>query len=373
MNDSEGIKKHQRRAALTALLTLIVGSAVVILADVALKEAHLLHSTVAHIGTAIIVAGLVSAIFDIWYHKKIFGDPVESIRIHIQTVQEQVLELDAQVLTFGNNLGRTQEQFQQLNQTVETFAQVLKATQQNGILSILRRHSDEDRSRWRKEVQKRVSASETEILLMGRSFSDLLPTSRQDNGIRKTLVEYARTHQIVVLLPDTFSKQSQYRIELETVASGAHLTELYTRPRETLRVVLDMVKELTLSNGHSPNFAIKLATRSIPFALVMTEKVGIIEPYIPYQESGESIVFEVKAQANIYRSHRESFRQLFMSGTHVADALSDYIARKPDASIRYEQLLPIAESIRTVSDAVFGISVTQLAGARDAFQASLPN
>ena len=353
MSELDSTKKHQRRAVLTAVLTLIIGSAVVILADAVLKENHLLYSTVAHIGTAIIVAGLVSAIFDIWYHKKIFGDPVESIRGHIQTVQKQVLELDSQVLNFGVNLGKTQDQFQQLNQTVETFAQVLKATQQNGILSILRRHSDEDRSRWRKEVQKRVAASETEIFLMGRSFSDLLPTSRQDNGLRKTLVDYAKTHRIVVLLPDTFSKTSQYRTELETVASGAHLTELYTRPRETLRVVLDMVRELTLMHGQPPRLAVKLATRSIPFALVMTEKVGIIEPYIPYQESGESIVFEVKAQVNIYRSHRESFRQLFMSGTHVADALHGYIERKHDASIRYEQLLPIAESIRTVSNDVF--------------------
>lgn len=338
---------------LTAFVMLLIGTVIVVLADVLLASSHLLQAVCTHIGTAIIVAGLVSAIFDIWYHKKIFGDPVESIRNHVQTVQAQVLDLDRQVTQFSMNLGNTRDQFQQLHQTVETFAQVLKATQQNGILSILRRNTDEERARWKSEVQRRVAASETEILLMGRSFSDLLPTTRQENGLRKTLIEYARTHRIVVLLPDTFSKRAQYRVELETVTSSAHLTELYTRPRETLRIVLDMIKELGGEQADLPNFAVKLTTSSIPFALVMTERVGIIEPYIPYQESGESIVFEVRAQASIYHSHHESFRQLFVSGTHVADALRAYIERKPDALVRYEQLLQLAESVRAASDAVF--------------------
>lgn len=314
---------------------------------------HALKATLLHIGTAIIVAGLVSAFFDIWYHKAMFADPVDNIQEKVSTLQSGVRELDKQVVEFGKSLGATRDSFSDLQVNVQTFAQVFRATNDNGITSIMMRHHGNDRAHWKEEVRKRVSAADDFVVLMARTFSELLPLTHGHNGLKEAIIEKGRKAQIVVLLPDTYSKDGQFRIETEAIASGPAASAHYARTRDTVREILDIARIIRSSGAEENSLSIRLCKRSPPFAMIMTEKCAIIEPYLPYKSSGNSLVFEVKASSNIYRSHKESFQRMYSESQNVIDVLNAYLERKPDKMSDYSELLAIATYVKVASDQVF--------------------
>lgn len=341
---------HWKRATFGSLALFIVGA---ILIGVGELVSDMAKELLVHIGTAFIVAGLVSIVFDLWYHKSVFGDPVRSIQDRVKEVGEHLDVLDGQVTDFKENLGATRAEFRKFNLTIETFAQVLQATQANGIVSIFRRLTDEEKYKWKVLVSGRLQDSTEFIFLMGRTFFELLPLLHKENGIRDILLERGSNVPIVVVLPDTYDRQAEFRRETELLLPGGDNAAIYTRSRYSLRQFLDIANECRVRKSENKLFAVRLLRRSLPFALMMTEKSAIVEPYLPYKGSGEGLIFEIKAGTNLYQSYKECFQRLFLEALPVDDVLREYVDRKPDAKDRYQHYLEIAADIRPFGEDLF--------------------
>lgn len=338
-----------KKTATIFLALLLIGGAFITIGQMVVSGVALLGHVLIHIGTAFIVAGVVSAIFDIWYHKHVFGDPVQSINKAVQTAFEHLRQFNEQVTDIKANINTTQSELKSLHQSVHTFAQILKATNESGVVAISRRVTDDEKRDWHSQVRMSIDSAERFVFLFGRTFFELLPYGRPERGIRDLLTDKARSMLIVVLLPDTYNVQGEYRREICSSVQG-DVAELYRRPRVALQEFLKIAEEAANSKV---NIAIKLLTRTSPFALIMTEREAIIEPYLPYCPSGNSLIMQVRSDAKLYSAYKDSFIHLYREGRHVDEVLSEYCSRKSSAADRHESRRQIAAMIRGFSENPF--------------------
>jgi hypothetical protein len=265
------------------------------------------------LGIGLFVAAVVSLFFDIWYHESIFGEPIEDIDQKVKAVSQTI---------------------DQMSSTVADFNQVLKSAHANGIHAIYRRKTDQEIIEWKDQVRSTLTNAKKYILIMGRTLDEILPARNKDNGLFSILEDKANDVPIIFLLADTFIEDSDFRLEASDRA-GEHASSLYVRTRETIKQIL----ALSESRRDQGYISIRLLKKGPPFALFMTEKSALIEPYLPYLEGGESIVYEVHASStlsmsstvvskNLHSAHKLCFSKLYSKARHVSDAINEYVNKR---------------------------------------------
>jgi hypothetical protein len=275
--------------------------------------AIILSEIVIDFGIGLFVASAVSLIFDVWYHRALFGEPVEDIDNKVKALSSSVSDMASTVIDFN---------------------QVLKSTQANGIHAIYRRKTDQEILEWKDRIKYTISNSNQYVFIMGRTLDTVLPSKYKDNGIYSILAEKIKEVPIIFLFADPFDSESDFRLEAKERA-GDHDNSLYVRTRDSIKQILDLSER----QRDSSQISVRLLKKGPPFALFMTEKTALIEPYLPYLEGGESIVYEVHANnaitspstvvsKNLHSAHKVCFGKLYSHSRHISEALDEYVERK---------------------------------------------
>ena len=112
--------------------------------------------------------------------------------------------------------------------------------------------------------------------------------------------------------------------------------------------------------GAYDRVTLRLSFRTPPFALFMTEKRAVIEPYLPYQDGGDGLVFELARGADrtlggsssanvagsVYDAYFRTYRKLFEQSENVHAVMSTYVeTRKEGTTSAYVDFLPMAEKM----------------------------
>jgi hypothetical protein len=337
------------------------------------------------LGIGLFVAAIVSIIFDVWYHKMTFGEPLSDLDVKVQslsfvvkdlttsattitssvtglnlTVDDMTTRMSDKVAFLGQSVTDLTTRVTQMGEMVVNFNKVLKSTQENGIHAIYRRRTEPEIMEWKDRIRSTLTNANKYILITGRTLDDILPVRNKANGIYSILEEKAKSVPIIFLFADTFNADSDFRIEAKDRA-GEHAPSLYVRTRDSITQILD------LSNSISERtfISIRLLKKGPPFALFMTEKSAIIEPYLPYLEGGESIVYEIQSSnnnavssavvsKNLHSAHKQCFGKLYGNSIHISDVLDEYVKQReqdrPEIVERFTVYQQIAKKLKGEED-----------------------
>lgn len=342
-----------------------------------------------HLGIGFIVAGAVSAIFDVICHKAQFIEPINILKQGITDLSNKTATLDKDISTLSNSftsinqqvtttsdsLGVFSRTFESLSGTISSmeaktiefeskvnkigdsiidFEIVLKSARENGIESFHRRDTSEEKAKWSNRIRNVILESNEYIFLMGRTLDSLMPAKNADAGIKPALTE--RVHNnvpLIVLLPDTFCDDagSTFRREARERARDS-ASSLYAPTRDTVRQILQIAQGVNSTAMHL--VSLRLLSYGPPFFLLMNEKTCILEVYLPYREGGEGLIIEMNRNTlnkpvnfrgqDTYTSIRQSFSKLYGEGKLTSLAIQTYKTRHQHAvdSNRYDDILEVA-------------------------------
>lgn len=272
-------------------------------------------NTLIELGIGLFVAVAVSWIFDWAYHKITFGEPIEEI----------------------------EDKIKELSVTVGNFNQVLKSAQKNGIAAIYRRRSSTEKEHWKDRVGNVVKNANKFLFVFARSLDDILPFKHRHDGLSIEIMKcLERGVKITFILANTFDKDADFRIECER-RDGDNAISLYSASRDTIKQLLEIADKLKAYN----QLSVKLLKRTPPFAMFMSENIAIIEPYLPYIEGGQGLIFEIDSKRDIYEAHYCSYQELFKDAEPVFKVMQRWVDRQTDESekTRYHKYLPFAEKM----------------------------
>jgi hypothetical protein len=277
------------------------------------------------VGIGFFVAAVVSVMFDVWYHRTLFGEPIEEIDNKVKGLNSTVSNMTLTI----NNITTAVDN---MTETVVGFTPVLKSAQANGISAIYRRNTDQEIIEWKDRVRTTVKNANKYVFIMGRTLDEILPVRHKENGIYGVLSEKAQV-PVIFLLADTFDQKGDFRLETMDRA-GVNARSLYDRTRDTVKQILD------LANGiEDPLISVGLLKKGPPFALFMTERSAIIEPYLPYLEGGRSIIYEVHSNdaaplasslisASLHHAHKSCFGKLYNESRLISEVIDEYVKEK---------------------------------------------
>jgi hypothetical protein len=294
------------------------------------------------LGIGLLVAAVVSLMFDVWYHKTFFGEPIEDIDQKVRNLNDSVSKM---------------------SETVIDFNQVLKSAQANGIHAIYRRNTEQEKIEWKERVRSTIKGANKYVLIMGRTLDELLPMRNRENGIYNTLLDRAKDVPIIFLVANTFDKEGDFRLETIKSIGEEHASSLYTRTRDSIKQILDLTETLK----DQSLISVRLLKKGPPFALFMSEKSAMIEPYLPYHDGGESIIYEIHANSasqvvstyiskSLHHAHKQCFGKLYNDAKHISEVIDEYVAVKskegPGVAQRYMRHQGIARKLKVEEEKI---------------------
>lgn len=262
---------------------MLKASTVVFLANDTFIKAHpVLEKLVliaSEVGLALMIAAIVSFIYDIKYHRSRFESKVDSA---VEKVDLAVSEIQAQ-------LGK-------IDDRVDCLPSV-KVLHASGIDRIWKRY-DRDQApsgnilhfdrELQVEIEQAIAQANVFVYVMGRSLNDSIASSHTTglwlwNAIKERLDDHTRPLEFSATLMDVFGP-SGVMTKREIAETPHHRTHL-NAVRETIEFFCQQLSQFVGSHA----VEVRLIKRPSPFFCVITERVAIVEYYHPYREQGEGV------------------------------------------------------------------------------------
>lgn len=223
------------------------------------------------------------------------------------------------------------------------------------VSAIYRRSTVEERVQWKARIRKVISDADKHLLIAARTLDEILPPKKRSDGLAATVINLLEKRgKVFVMLANTFDDDAGFKIECKERDPG-NPRPLYRATRDTVIQLLDMAREFKAYD----RLTVRLSKMSPAYAMFMTEHAAVIEPYLPYREGGEGMVFEINRDRshplgdkslpgarNPYDAHYLSFRKLFEKAEPVYQVLSRYHEARPEGTAgAYQMYLPPAEEM----------------------------
>jgi hypothetical protein len=286
----------------------------------------LMPKTIFDFGTAFVVAAVVSGIFDIAFHESVFGKPIR----------------------------RIEESMSRLLTTVGSLNSILKSAYDMNIGAIYKRQGSLEMHQWQTLVEKTVIEAEEFIYMAGRTLAELFPTRREEreqdisHTIKKKLQqEGIKEIKIVTAnvfnLGTTFKQECKERAREENVSPNS----LWQPGKDTVEQLLRMKYRMHQNkDGDETKLHLRISNDSIPFSLVMTEKILIVQHYLPYVEGRYGVVMNIMKAAehdanlyNLYNLYKHSYGRLYSKAEGLQLIYQEYVKRKPVVREKISDLL----------------------------------
>ncbi|MBI3795964.1 MAG: hypothetical protein HY268_03215 [Deltaproteobacteria bacterium] len=289
----------------------------------------ILHHSLIHIGVAFVVACAIAVTFELAHQKEI-------------------------VLKFLHVLTR---QTNHLATTVTRLNNTMDFALKEGIVAFHRHHDQTLEN----AVLQAISEAKEFVFVQARTLS-LLPNEsivKQPevlyNTLNKTLDASPDIH-LTFLLANVFDDKSDFMDEVKLITSDPSTT--YQAERTVARGILDLAAELKRKNPVT-EIALRFYNETVPFFMVMTEKVGIIGHYLPFSKLDRAIFMRLTPPSLsngecLYDSYRQEFFILFAMAKLPERVIEQYIERhRQDRSFSdrdrqtWERLQDVATRLKT--------------------------
>ncbi|MBV9210448.1 MAG: hypothetical protein JOZ52_07455 [Acidobacteria bacterium] len=282
---------------------------------------ELLSKVTVDLGIGFVVAALVSAIFDSAFHRAVFGRPV-------QKIEEQVKNL----------FGQVQQNANALVETVSELNSILKSSYELKVNSIYKRQTDEEMSAWRAKVEKAVSEAEEFIYMGGKTLEELFPTRKdeKDQNISNTIkskMQQERIKEVKIVLANAYDQDSPFR--QECIVRRTTPSALWQPTRYTVEQIITLKAQINDTNtgNEKEKIHLRISTAPLPFVIVITEKVLIVQHYLPYVNGRHGVVMDITRAGddtrNLYNIYKTSYQKFFDKAEDCRPIFIRYVTRKP--------------------------------------------
>lgn len=282
------------------------------------------------LGIGFIVAAFVSIIYDVAVHRTSFLQPVEKLSKDVEEKTDVLIG------------------------TVGEFNVILKSAYEMNVHAIYQRQSDADMSAWGLKVENAVSEAKEFVYIAGRTLEELFPPV--EDGRRQHISETIRSKlqnndikRVRFVLADAYDRESLFRHECRKRSKIERLmsaTALFHPARFTAQKVLGIIRELGIRDSEDDEkkddekqgrgqLRLRISRVPLPYALVMTENILIIQHYLPYTNGRHGVVIEIRKggtnTSNLYNLYRSSYEELFRDSFKCEERLVKYVERKPES------------------------------------------
>lgn len=304
-------------------------------------------------GIALVVAAVVAGIFDKSFHHAIFGVPIENIEQRMNTL---VTDVELKTIELNNSIKNTAENMSEAVKILQTI-NYLK------IHSIKERHTEIQKNNWLEDVEKILNDSKEFIYIMGRTLEELFERNtktKPDKKLEPNVISIFREKlrqepfEIKVILADTFTDNSVYVSELKW-RNKIKRRDLMAWNKDTSERLLKLkYLDQNLTNSEKDKIEIKLSKEYIPYMMIMTDKIVMIQSYIPFEDGYKGIVTEINKPSEIngmkdyglYDDYEYSYKKTFEEIGNPKDALQVYPEINSTDNLDLKNILDAMEKIK---------------------------
>lgn len=299
----------------------------------------ILPKIVHDLGIALLIAPIVSRLFDMTLQHLEFVEPVKGIQGNTEQLLTQA-ETRAQELTKLVN-----KQLENTIQKVGDLNSILKSSSELKITALYQRNTDPEMKNWRERVTELVSDAEKYVYIAGRTLNELFPTDVDEQPMI-TLIEsklQQKPIEFSFVFANPYDQDSHFRTECKQ-RRPQDPSGIWQQAIHSIEQVLNLkYDERIFPNQKKLN--VKIHKDLFPFVIVITDKSLIVQHYLPFINGRYGITIEVLLEKtdtdpnNLHNLYKKSFEAISAQAEEAKLVFERYILRKPKVIEKIQDLL----------------------------------